>query len=737
MPLVLLLATATASQAQPYWPATFTPTPATASTRGGTIIVARVSTVYLSNVTATVDGQATPIVHASSTSYWLVAPPHAAGPATVRLANTGGATAESSTATITYVEMPQVGLASPVTVVSRASDGSQSTGRSNRRGSVARGSSANGRFVLFRSDSGFAGLPGGTTDDLYRKDLETGELVRVLACGLECYSASISADGGRVSAQYMGYDYRTRLVAVDATFTNPPSQVDVDTAGNAPTTGSPGAGSLSGNGQFIAFTTSSNLDAASGDVANTNDLFVRDLQTSLTERWTTAANVGVAGISADGRLVALSTTTALLPDDTNGVSDVYLLDRQGGAFSRPLANTPVSVGLLSADGTVLAFTTAAANLVPDDTNQVPDAFVMDLATSIVSRVSLSTGGEQLSLGSSVASISANGQRVVFTSSAPELTAAPLPTGTGIFVHDRVSGTTTLVSADQHGWASVGASGAAITADGRGLTFGSLNQDLVPDDTNLALDVFRKELPADTPAGSDVDTVPVDPTTGETPVALTFATITIPGDTSVTYTETAPPLPAGFQIGSRYVDISTTAVFSGAITVCVDYDPATTPDPGVLQLLHYEGGAWVNITTGFDPVAHVVCGSTTSLSPFVLAIPPQVTYTVRSLLDADRVFKAGSTIPIRLQVFEGGANVSAADLPLVATGVRMVSTQTDWATPEDPGQSNPDRTFQFTEVEGEPGYRFNLKTTGLTAGTYELQFRVATEGPLLAVEFQVR
>ncbi len=363
-------------------------------------------------------------------------------------------------------------------------------------------------------------------------------------------------------------------------------------------------------------------------------------------------------------------------------------------------------------------------------------FVLERSTGIVERINVATGGAQGNAFANVYGISGNGRRVMFVTSASNLV-ADLPTTFNLFVRDRWTQETWLVDANADGILEDAMPGVGrLALDGGAAYFGS-RAALVSDDTNAIPDVFRKELPADTPAGTNVPAVPVDPTTGETPVALTFATITTPGDTSVTYTETAPPLPAGFQAGSRYVDITTTAVFNGAITVCVEYDPATAPDPSALQLLHYENGAWVDITTGFDATTHVVCGSTTSLSPFVLAIPPQVTYSVRSLLDEGRVFKAGSTIPIRLQILEGGANVSAADLVLVATGVRMVSAQTDWATPEDPGQSNPDLNFQFTEVDGEPGYRFNLKTTGLAAGTYELQFRVGTDGPTLSVSFQVR
>jgi hypothetical protein len=533
---------------------------------------------------------------------------------------------------------------------------------------------------------------------------------------------------------------------IDAPFTAAPVRVDVLSDGSVPASGSPGQAVVSANGRFVAFTTSANLDASAADGTTSQDLFVRDLSLGLTERWTTGAGVFALGgpsMSADGRFVAFTTAAAILSDDVNNQNDLYLLDRSMGTFVRLAthANAAPSVSAISADGRTIAFSSAASNLVLDDTNTVGDVFVLDVMSGAISRVSLASDGRQASTASGFGGgpgISANGQRIAFSSSAPEFVATPLPTGTsGLYVHDRATGETLLVSADADGRASSGAYGAAITPDGRGVTFSSRSQDLVGDDTNIADDVFRKELPADTPVGTNVPAVPVDSTTGETPVALTFAAITTPGDTSVTYTETAPPLPAGFQVGSRYVDITTTAVFNGAITVCVEYDPATTPDPSALQLLHYENGAWVDITTGFDATTHVVCGSTTSLSPFVLAIPPQVTYTVHSLLDDGRVFKAGSTIPIRLQILEGGANVSAADLPLLATGVRLVSTQTDWGTPEDPGQSNPDRTFQFTDVEGEPGYRFNLKTTGLAAGTYELQFRVGTDGPLLSIEFQVR
>jgi hypothetical protein len=175
-------------------------------------------------------------------------------------------------------------------------------------------------------------------------------------------------------------------------------------------------------------------------------------------------------------------------------------------------------------------------------------------------------------------------------------------------------------------------------------------------------------------------------------------------------------------------------------VCFDYTDVSLPDPGSASLLHFDGTAWVDVTTSNDVSAHIICGVVESLSPFVIGNEVSVNpYTVRALFDQEKVYKAGSTIPIGVQILQELANASAQTLPLVATGVRLKSTETNWGVPEDPGQSNPDLNFRFTTVDGEPGYQFNLKTTGYSTGTYELKFRVGTgeNAPELVVEFQVR
>ena len=120
----------------------------------------------------------------------------------------------------------------------------------------------------------------------------------------------------------------------------------------------------------------------------------------------------------------------------------------------------------------------------------------------------------------------------------------------------------------------------------------------------------------TPAGS---VVIVEATTPEGLEAnLTFETVDVGGTTTITSTTTVPAVPGGYlQAGATYYDIDTTAQFSGAVEVCLGYDPADV-DPALVTLLHYTDGEWVDVTTSNDTTAGVVCGSVESLSPFAIA-----------------------------------------------------------------------------------------------------------------------
>lgn len=107
------------------------------------------------------------------------------------------------------------------------------------------------------------------------------------------------------------------------------------------------------------------------------------------------------------------------------------------------------------------------------------------------------------------------------------------------------------------------------------------------------------------------------------VTMTFSSTTTSGDTSVTTSAAPPAVPDGFKIknGDLYFTITTTAVFSGTVQICINY----TGDAGEnsLKFLHEEGGVWVDRTTSLDTVNNILCGSVTSFSEFAVVLPPTI------------------------------------------------------------------------------------------------------------------
>jgi probable HAF family extracellular repeat protein len=239
-------------------------------------------------------------------------------------------------------------------------------------------------------------------------------------------------------------------------------------------------------------------------------------------------------------------------------------------------------------------------------------------------------------------------------------------------------------------------------------------------------------------GANVVATPIEPATGSTPVKLTFDQVTQGGVSTVTAASSGPPPPAGFAVGSPevYYEISTTVSFTGFVQVCIDVTGVdfggTTP-----VLHHYESGSWVAVASTFDPAANTVCGSVTSLSPFAVFRPqPAASYAVRLLYDPARAARAGSTVPIRIQILNAaGTNVSAADLVVNATRVEQVSASTTGPA-DDSGHSNPDGNFRFDPALGGGGYIFNLSTAGLSTGTYALRFTVGGGAIEYAAGFQI-
>jgi Tol biopolymer transport system component len=211
---------------------------------------------------------------------------------------------------------------------------------------------------------------------------------------------------------------------------------------------------ISGDGRFVTFTSeASNL--VDGDVDGTSDVFVTNVQTGDIELVSRSAVGEPAGgssygyfpsISSDGRFVVFNSDSSnLAGSDSNGTWDVFLFDRNTdivSLISRSMegsaGNGPSMHAVISGDASTIAFHSRSDNLVEGDTNNQPDVFLVNVASGEVSLVSKNSAGEVGNGGSERASISADGNRVAFSSDASNLVEGDTNNGEDVFVLDRTN-----------------------------------------------------------------------------------------------------------------------------------------------------------------------------------------------------------------------------------------------------------------------------------------------------------
>ena len=397
--------------------------------------------------------------------------------------------------------------------VNVSATGSEATGGPSLHPSI----SADGRWVAFDSKANtlVAGDPP-VTRDIFVRDRASGtiELVSRDSNGVQANDASglpsLSRDG-----RYVVFESQaTNLVPGDTNFatdvflrdlqSDTTELVSLDSAGVQGNSSSDSA-STSADGRYVVFhSTSTNL--VPGDSNFDYDVFLRDRQSGTTER----VSVDSAGleandhslrpsISADGRYVAFwSYASNLVPGDTNQATDVFVRDRLNGTTERVSvdsagaeANDKCYDPSISADGRFVAFEGLADNLVPGDTNNAVDVFVRDRQLGTTERVSVSSTGVQGNSTSNDPSVSEDGRFVAFHSFADVFVLGA--GGEQIYLRDRQSLTTELVSSDSSGQPGSSASRDAVINDnGRYVVFDSAADDLVPQDTNHGLDIFVRD-----------------------------------------------------------------------------------------------------------------------------------------------------------------------------------------------------------------------------------------------------
>ncbi|MCP5175584.1 MAG: PD40 domain-containing protein [Moraxellaceae bacterium] len=219
-----------------------------------------------------------------------------------------------------------------------------------------------------------------------------------------------------------------------------------------------------------------------------------------------SSNYSFAHISSDGnKVVFLSSASNLVAGDTNGFSDVFIKDLNTGILTR--VNTSINGDQANgesysgwgnswfANDNKIIFESSASNLVENDTNNAFDIFIKDLNTGVVTRVSTDVNGGQLNGDSRLGTISANGNKIAFSSKASNLIVGDMNGNQeDIFVKDLTTGEVTLINTDVDGvQASGGYYHMRLSADGNKVTFHSYLNNLVIGDNNHSVDAFVKDL----------------------------------------------------------------------------------------------------------------------------------------------------------------------------------------------------------------------------------------------------
>lgn len=596
--------------------------------------------------------------------------------------------------------------------------------------------SADGRFVVFSSNATNL-VPGGDANsekmDVFVRDRIAGttELVSVNSDGVQgdnvSTQASISGDGRYVAfiswatnLMSVGEINNAGNVFVRDRLTGKTELVSVNSVGE-PADGYSQSPVMSADGRFVAFySVAGNL--VPGDDANGRwpDVFVHDRLSGETEL-VSVSSTGARGndfsyapaISADGRFVAFSSrSTNFIPGgDANGtMGDVFVRDRMTGTtevVSVDSSGTQGNLGsgsiALSADGRYVTFSSSSTTFIPggDANGSNVDAFIHDRVTGVTELVGVDSFGVQAQSGFSIPSdVSADGRFVT-------VYAVPGGDANGnagdVFIRDRVTGMTELVSLNSSDEPSNGHSGGGSMSDsGRFVAFISYGTNMIPGgDTNGAMpDIFVRDR------GNQQPTANAGPDRQVTCASIDSTAVTLDGS-------------ASFDTDGDLLSYLWSGPFVGATGSVSGISPT------------------VNLPLGTSAIDLVVNDGQLDSNPdrVVITVVPRVegfqaplpTLTQEPATPPwpDVAFKAGRTLPLKVKLSCGGTALTDADIAAPELVGLTVIGQTPidvTAIDLDSGTANDEGTlFRFSS----DGYWvYNLSTQTLSGNTiYRITIRM--------------
>jgi len=312
-----------------------------------------------------------------------------------------------------------------------------------------------GRYVAFISSATFAGSTG-KHRQIFWRDRNAGitKLISASPAGEEgnadSYAPAISGDGKTVAFE----SFSSNLVQSDKNgfrdvfvWHSTTGKIDVVSIGakGAEANAESYEPTVSGDGNFISFTSmAGNISPTDKGVSN-NNVFLRDMQAETTIMISVDPGTKQGGggsnpsISYDSNRIAFySHTSTLVANDNNGLWDIFLWEKDKKPLKRisltadgkerdqgsESANRIVAPAI-SGNGLFIAYATTTSNMVPGDNNNFQDVFVYEINANTTIIASNSPDGKPgngdspIEQGEKIA-ISFNGKLVAFSTKASNL-----------------------------------------------------------------------------------------------------------------------------------------------------------------------------------------------------------------------------------------------------------------------------------------------------------------------------
>jgi Tol biopolymer transport system component len=206
-------------------------------------------------------------------------------------------------------------------------------------------------------------------------------------------------------------------------------------------------------------------------------------------------------LTANGEVIAFVGDTDLVPADTDSIPDVYLRNWRTGVLTL-ISTDPAGRAVggfspsISGDGARVAFESDSDQISGGDNNGMTDVFVRDVATGLTRLVSRPLGGGASNGLSRSPTITADGKAVVFTSAATNLTATS-PGQAEIYEATLATGAVRMVSQTAAGTpadhGALGPDPGQPSSTGRYVAFATAASNLGFADTNNTFDIIRKDM----------------------------------------------------------------------------------------------------------------------------------------------------------------------------------------------------------------------------------------------------